>query len=131
MDDFLKVIGGVLIALVLWLCLQKQEKDIALLLTLTVCLLVACIALKAMSPVLDFLRQLEAMGQLQDGILGILLKAVGIGMVSELAAMVCADAGNGSLEKTVRLLGTVTMLTVSLPIFQTLLTLIQELLGTV
>ena len=131
MDDFLKVIGGVLIALVLWLCLQKQEKDIALLLTLTVCLLVACIALKAMSPVLDFLRQLEAMGQLQDGILGILLKAVGIGMVSELAAMVCADAGNGSLEKTIRLLGTVTMLTVSLPIFQTLLTLIQELLGTV
>ena len=131
MDDFLKVIGGVRIALVLWLCLQKQEKDIALLLTLTVCLLVACIALKAMSPVLDFLRQLEAMGQLQDGILGILLKAVGIGMVSELAAMVCADAGNGSLEKTVRLLGTVTMLTVSLPIFQTLLTLIQELLGTV
>ena len=131
MDDFLKVIGGVLIALVLWLCLQKQEKDIALLLTLTVCLLVACIALKAMSPVLDFLRQLEAMGQLQDGILGILLKAVGIGMVSELAAMVCADAGNGSLEKTVRLLGTVTMLTVSLPIFHTLLTLIQELLGTV
>lgn len=131
MDDFLKIVGGVLIALVLWLCLQKQEKDISLLLSLAVCLLAAGIALKAMSPVLDFLRQLEAMGQLHDGILGILLKAVGIGMVSELAATVCGDAGNGAMEKTVRLLGTVTMLTVSLPIFQTLLTLIQELLGTV
>ena len=60
--------------------------------------------------------------------LGILLKAVGIGLVSEIAGLVCTDAGNGSLGKTLQLLGSAVILYLSLPIFTAMLELIREIL---
>lgn len=129
MDTFEKTVAGILIGLVLWICLQKQEKDMALLLTLCICAMGTTVALKAFTPVLEMLQQLETLGQLQNGILSVLMKATGIGLVTELAGMICADAGNGAMEKTVQLLGSITMLVLALPIFQTLLNLIQEILG--
>lgn len=129
MDMFWKAAAAVLLALVLGLALGKQEKDIGVLLTLAVCCMVAMTALSYLEPVLDFLRELEALGDLQEDMLGILLKAVGIGLVSEIAGMVCTDAGNGSLGKQLQLLGSAAILYLSIPIFNALLTLIQEILG--
>ena len=88
----------------------------------------AMIALSYLEPVLDFLRELEALGDLQGDTLGILLKAVGIGLVSEIAGMVCSDAGNGSLGKTLQMLGSAAILYLSLPVFSALLELVREIL---
>lgn len=129
MGMFWKAAGAVLIAVVLGLALGKQEKDFSMLLTLTVCCMVMVIAVTYLEPVLDFLRELEALGDLQGDILGILLKAVGIGLVAEIAGMVCADAGNGTLGKQLQLLGSAAILYLSIPIFSALLSLIQEILG--
>lgn len=131
MDTYWKTIAGMLIAMILWVCLQKQEKDAALLLSLAACILGISVALKALSPVLDMLRQLETLGKLENGILSVLMKVAGIGLVTELAGMICADAGNSTLEKTIRFLGSITMLTLSVPVFQMLLKLIQEILGSI
>lgn len=129
MDMFWKAAAAVLLALVLSLSLGKQEKDISVLLTLAVCCMVAMTAISYLEPVLDFLRELEALGDLQEDMLGILLKAVGIGLVAEIAGMVCSDAGNGSLGKQLQMLGSAAILYLSIPIFNALLTLIQEILG--
>ena len=83
---------------------------------------------QVLEPVLDFLRELETLGDLQGDMLGILLKAVGIGLVSEIAGLVCTDAGNGSLGKTLQMLGSVVILYLSLPIFTAMLELIREIL---
>ena len=129
MGLFWKAAGAVLIAVVLGLSLGKQEKDFAVLLTLAVCCMVMAIAVSYLEPVLDFLRELEALGDLQGDMLGILLKAVGIGLVAEIAGMVCIDAGNGSLGKQLQMLGSAAILYLSIPIFSALLSLIQEILG--
>lgn len=129
MGLFWKAAGAVLIAVVLGLSLGKQEKDFAVLLTLAVCCMVMAIAVSYLEPVLDFLRELEALGDLQGDMLGVLLKAVGIGLVAEIAGMVCTDAGNGSLGKQLQMLGSAAILYLSIPIFSALLSLIQEILG--
>lgn len=129
MELFWKAAAAVLLAVVLGLALGKQEKDIGVLLTMAVCCMAASIAIHYLEPVLDFLRELQALGDLQGDMLGILLKAVGIGLVAELAGMVCSDAGNASLGKTMQMLGSAVILYLSLPIFSSLLTLIQEILG--
>lgn len=131
MDVFIKTVAGVLIALVLWLCLQRQERDLALLLTLAVCVMTGILALKRLAPVLTFLRQLEQLGGLQDGILDTLLKTAGIGLITELTAMLCLDSGNSSMERSVRLMGNVTMLLTALPLLQLLMSLLQEILRTI
>ena len=121
------VLAWVLLAVVLGLSLGKQ-KDIGVLLTMAVCCMVAMIAISYLEPVLDFLRELETLGDLQGDMLGILLKAVGIGLVSEIAGLVCTDAGNGSLGKTLQMLGSAVILYLSLPIFTAMLELIREIL---
>ena len=130
MSLFWKAAAAVLLAVVLGLSLGKQ-KDIGVLLTMAVCCMVAMIAISYLEPVLDFLRELETLGDLQGDMLGILLKAVGIGLVSEIAGLVCTDAGNGSLGKTLQMLGSAVILYLSLPIFTAMLELIREMLRAV
>lgn len=129
MELFWKTSAAVLITLILTLTIGKQEKDISLVLTMAVCCMVMVIAISYLEPVLDFLRELEAFADLENDILGILLKALGIGLVSQIAGMVCSDAGNSSLGKNIEMLGGAAILYLSVPIFSALLELIQRILG--
>jgi hypothetical protein len=52
-----------------------------------------------------------------------------MGTVAEITAMLCMDAGNSSLSATVRLFGSCAVLYISMPLMQTLMKLIQEILG--
>lgn len=131
MGLFWKAAAAALITVVLGLALGKQEKDISTLLTIAVCCMVVMIAINYLEPVLDFLWELEILGNLQGGMLGVLLKALGIGLVAEVAGMVCSDAGNASLGKTVQMLGGAVILYLSIPVFRALLELIQQILGEV
>ena len=129
MELFWKACAGVLIAVILQLTLSKQGNDMGTLLAVAVCCMVCIIGFSYLEPVLDLLKELEALGDLQDGVLGILLKALGIGLVAEVAGMVCCDAGNTSMGKTIQLLGSAVILSLSVPIFRSLLELIQRILG--
>lgn len=129
MEQFEKTIGFVLAGVLLWLVLDRQEKDLGLLLTLAVCCMVGAAALQYLNPVVELCRQLSTLGNLREGILEILLKAAGLGFLTETAAVVCKDAGNGSLANAIHFFGSAGILWLSLPLFQSLLTLIQEILG--
>lgn len=128
MDLFWKAAAGVLVTLILTLALGKQEKDFSTVLSLIVCTAVTGIAVFYLEPVLDFLEALNALGNLQKDMIGILMKLLGIGLVCRIAGTVCADAGNGALGKTVEILGGVTVLYLSLPIFSAFLELLQQIL---
>ena len=129
MDTFWKTAAAVLISAILCLSIGKREQDFSLLLSLAVSSMVAVTAIHYLLPILDFLRELEALGSLQSGMLDLLLKAIGIGLLTELTSLICSDAGLASLGKTLQLLGNTAILFLSLPIFKSLLTLIREILG--
>ena len=129
MELFLKSAAGCVLALVLILTVAKQEKDISLLLGIGVCCMTALVALKSFRPILDFLYRLEELADLQECGVDILLKAVGVGIVSELVAALSSDAGYGALGKQIQLLATVIILSMSLPLLETMLQLVENLLG--
>lgn len=126
---FWKTAAGILIAVVLVLAVGKQEKDIALLLTLAVTIMASLAAFTYLDPVLDFLYRLEQLGDLQSGVLGLLLKITGVSIVTELTAMLCRDSGTGALAQGMQLLGGAVILSLSLPILETMLDLIQMIMG--
>lgn len=126
---FWKAAAGILMAAVLVLAVGKQEKDLALLLSMAVCAMTAMTAFYFLEPVISFLFRLEEMGDLQSGVLGTLLKIVGIGLVSEIAEMICRDSGNTSLAKGISFLGAAVILSLSVPILETLVALVQSILG--
>lgn len=123
--------AAVLLTVILGLVLGKQGKEVGLLLTLAVCCMVGALAISYLSPVVDFVRQLQAVGQLDSDILEILLKVVGIGLVAEIAGLICSDAGNAALGKTLQMLSAAVILWLSIPLLQELLELLQQILGEV
>lgn len=129
MSLFWKAAAAVLIAVILVLMLKKQAPDMGLMISIAACTMVAILAVTYLEPVLEFLRDLELLSQLQGDMLGILLKAVGIGLVVEITGTICADAGNSSLGKTLQLLGSAVILCLSVPLFRSMLDLIRMILG--
>lgn len=129
MEGFWKAAAGVLIAVILGLAIGKQEKDLTILLSLAACCMTAVVAISYWEPVVDFLWELNVLGNTQSEFLAILLKAVGVTLVSELAGLLCNDAGNGALGKMLQMLGNAVILYLSIPVFNALLTLIREMLG--
>lgn len=128
MDTFMKATAGVLIALVLYLVLAKQTKDISLLLSVAVCSMICLAAITYLKPVIEFFKKLEALGQLEPQMLEIILKAVGIALLSEISGLICTDAGNAALGKSLQILASAVILWMSVPLFTNLLTLVEQIL---
>lgn len=131
MDDFIKAAAITLIAVILSIILAKNNKDISLLLIMAVCTVTVTVAMRYIHPVIDFFRKLKTIGQLDAELFGILLKAVGIGLLSEITGMICTDSGNGALAKTLQILSTVVIIWISLPLFNSLLELLEKILEAV
>lgn len=129
MTLFLQAAAAALLAVVLGLCLEKQGKDIAVLLVMAVCVMILTVTISCLKPVVDFLERLQRIGDLNSSMVSTLFKIVGIGMISEIAAMVCGDAGRASLGKALQILAGAMILWLSIPIFTVLLELIQSILG--
>lgn len=130
MDTFLKACAAVMIALVLCLMLNKNAKDISLLLSIVVCTMLALTVASFLEPVLDLFETLEQLGELNGDMIRIIVKSVGIGMIGEIASDICIDAGLSAPGKALRVLAATVILWLSIPLFQTLLELIQEILIT-
>lgn len=129
MDLFIRAASAILLTVILFLILGKQGRETGALLVIVVCCMVTGIALRYLEPVWEFLKRLEALGNLNGEMVGTLFKVVGIGMLSEITAMVCADAGSASLGKALQLLSSAVILWLCIPIFTALMDLIQEILG--
>ena len=129
MERFLQAAAGVLAATVLWIILSKQGKEYALILSLGACCLVLLAVFQFFQPVVELLRQLQNLGNLQPEWLSVMLKALGVGLVVEMGSLICADAGNAALGKTMQILGAVSVLWLSIPLINSLIALLQQILG--
>lgn len=129
MSLFWKAAAATLITVILSLSLGKQGKDMSVLLSMSVCCMIACVAISFLEPVIEFLRQLEQLADLQRDGLDILFKVLGISLVAEVSTMIAADAGNSSLGRTIQMLASAVILWLSIPVFNMLLEVIQKILG--
>ena len=129
MADYLRWTAAVLIGLILSLVLSKQSKDMSLLLTLAVCVLVSLGALEFLEPVTELLRELRRLGGLDSEAVSILMKASLIGLLSELMGLICADVGEGALGKALQILSNAAVLWLSIPLLRQLITMVGEVLA--
>ena len=129
MDLFWKTAAVILLALVMGIVLEQQGKDISVLLTIAVCCVAAAAAFTSLEPAWAFIQELKAMTRIQSEVLDPLLKIVGIALVSEVITMICADAGNRSLGKALQFAGSAVILYLSVPVFRSVLTAVQDILG--
>lgn len=129
MTEYLQLAAVVLIGVILSQVLKKQSKELGLLLTLAVCALVSMGAAAFLEPVTELLRELRRLGGLDGDAVSILLKSAGIGLLGELAGLICTDCGEGAMGKALKLLSNAAILWLSLPLFRQIIAILGEVLA--
>lgn len=84
-----------------------------------------------LEPVIGFIWKIRDLGKLETSHITVIMKAVGIGLVSQIASLICNDAGYTSLSKALQILTGAVILCLAVPLFQELLQLIESILGKV
>lgn len=131
MEIFVKAAAGVLIATVVTLILSKQGKDFSVLLVICVCSMVGAAAMGYLQRIIEFIRLLQIKGNLNEDLISILLKSMGIGILSEITTMICTDSSNAAFGKVIQFFSSAVILYLCIPLFTQLLDLIESVLGAV
>lgn len=129
MERFFQTAAGIMAAVIAWIVLSKQGKEYALILSIGACCAVLMVALRFMEPVIELLSRLQEMGNLQPEWLGVMLKAVGIGLIVEMGCLICTDAGNSAMGKSLQIFGAIAVLWLSVPLINSVMDLLQQILG--
>ena len=128
MDTVFRCSGAAMVAVVLILTIRRQNGEMALILSVMTCCMLLFAGLKLLQPVFAFLRRLQNIGQLDTDMTAILLKSVGVALLSEIAGLVCKDSGNEAMGKAIGVVCTAAILYLALPVFDALLTILESVL---
>ena len=131
MSDFIKIIAGIFTAIILWICLSKENKATSVLLSLAVCSAALTVGLKFLQPVIDFLNNIRLLGNINEDLFKIMMKVVGIGVLAEFSSLICKDAGNEAMGKSVQIVSIILILRMSIRVFEILITLLDDILGSI
>ena len=131
MGAFLKAIAGCMIAVVLGTALSKQGKDIWLLLGIAVSCMVAVAAMSFFAPIVEYVENLKIISGIDNQMLAIVIKSAGVGLISEIAGLICTDSGWSGLAKTIQVLSVCVILYLSIPLMSELLEMVQKMVGQV
>ena len=128
MEAMLKI-GGVAVAAALCALLLKEKAGpFALAVALGATAMILVMALGAAEEVTAMISELQTMAGLSPAVVAPVLKAVGISILTRLAAQVCKDAGEGGLAAAAETAGTVLALCAALPLLRAVLDTVEELL---
>ena len=118
-----------IIAVILGIYTKKQSPEISVLLVIaTVCSVLLFAISSYIAPVMEFISKIREMGELDHTAVTTLMKATGIGLLSEITVLLCVDAGFGSLGKMLQIISIFAILFISLPVINELISLITKVL---
>lgn len=81
-----------------------------------------------LSETVGFIQKLKSLSNINNEIYKIIFKIVGIGYLTEFASSTLIDFGLDSMSKKIIFVGKIVILTVSIPLFNSLLEILNQLL---
>lgn len=129
MQSLLQVAVVGLLAVIFASLLRKSSKELAIVLTLAACAVIGIILLQLAEPLLSFLKKLRHISGLDEALMQPLLKTIGIGLLTQISANVCTDAGEGAIAKLIEVCGGIIALYVSIPLLEAVLEMMEVLGG--
>jgi stage III sporulation protein AD len=131
MAEIIKVIGVAFVTALTALLLRSTKPELSFAVTVTGVIVILLFIVNYMKITLVFLTEISGMTGLDNGLIKILLKIVGIGYLTEFSAGILNDFGSNAVADKVILAGKLTMLFLAIPVIKTLLQLMKGFLGLV
>ena len=127
MEIVIRAAGAAVVGSILALLLKKHTPELSLSVSVVCGAVIVWFAVSVSGKVRDLAEKLAQYGNMTGIYLSPVMKCVGIGLVTHLAAQICRDAQQGSIAASVELCGTVCALYVSLPLVEALLAIVEKL----
>lgn len=109
------------VAVIVALTLRPKNAEIALMLTVACAVLILLAVLSQAGQIIGTVNSIVAAAQINTGYIAILLKVVGICLLTEFAVNTCRDAGCQSLAGNVSLAGKLLVTITALPLYTDIL----------
>lgn len=125
--DIIKVVGFAIFSVILIVILKEEKKEFALFLSIVAGIVILFFAMEKIGPVLDMLYDLVNKSTINSNFLLIILKVTGIAYLVEFGKNICLDAGQSAISTKLELAGKIIVVSLSLPIFNSLISLMSQL----
>ena len=127
--DLFAVVIFCITATVLALVLRQYRPEYAIFVSLACSVLVVLYLAQGIAQVMEELGELFSNTLLSEDLIQVVLKCLGVCILTELAGQTCRDAGENAIGAKIELAGKVTLVVVSMPLFERLLNVAGTLLN--
>ncbi|MCI5502888.1 MAG: SpoIIIAC/SpoIIIAD family protein [Anaerobutyricum sp.] len=117
-------IGGAILAVVV----RQFQKEYSVFVLLAVCLFLVFYLTSNVSLIIDFAQNLGEKIHISGTYIRILFKLLAIAYICQIASNICQDLGYQSVSFQIELIGKLSILTLSIPIINSLLETIEQLM---
>ena len=128
MTEIFKIIGVGFITSVAAVLLKTTKPELSFAVTVTGVIVILLFIIDSLQNTIGILGELARMTRVDNGILKILIKIVGVGYLTEFSSGILNDFGSNAVADKVVLGGKITILLLSLPVLEGLLEMIRGFL---
>lgn len=115
------------VAVIMIVTLRPKNGEIAIMLGMSCSVIILLSVFSQVSAVMDTVNNIIAVSDISTGYVAILLKVIGICLITEFAVNTCKDAGSQSLANNVSLAGKIMVTVTSLPLYADILNTVLSL----
>ncbi|MEE0914032.1 MAG: SpoIIIAC/SpoIIIAD family protein [Ruminococcus sp.] len=117
------------IAVIIMVMLKPKNGEIAIMLGICASVIILLSVLSQVTQIMDTVNNIIAVSGISTSYIVILLKVIGICLITEFAVNTCKDAGSQSLAGNVSLAGKILVTITALPLYSDILSTVTGLLN--
>ena len=125
--EVFKIVGFAIFAVIMVIVIKEQNKEIALILTISTCVGLMIFSISKMSGIIEMLDNLVSKSGIDKNFLNIILKVTAISYIVEFGKNVCLDAGQSAIATKLEMSGKVLIVAISIPIIGSLINILTGL----
>ena len=126
--ELFRVVGIALIGAIAAVLLRQNRPELGMLVSLGCGIILISMGMNAVQQALEVVQRLMQQGGIDREYATILLKSLGVCIVTQVAADACRDSGETAIAAKIEFIGKLSILGISLPLFAKLLSTITTLL---
>lgn len=117
----IRLAGISLVGIILYTLVKKYSPEYSVLVEMGSIVLVVWIAFPYICDVIDFYYEYIGASGIDGDYLKIVIKALGVGLITQFCSDICRDSGEGALASKVELCGKAVMLAMAVPMAKAIL----------
>ena len=122
------IVGAGIIAAAISAVLKRFHGEFGLFVSIAASLLILLAVLGALDPLIRLINELSEQTGTDSMCVAVLMKALAVCMITQLAADSCRDSGEGAIASKIELAGKIAVLLTAVPLFESILGVVKELI---